>query len=98
MAGRHGQSGSDAPLFGCVLPPATTVMEAINDLPRLVSGASASRYRDDLVLTDYERSMRGDCEVLTLHEATNHSPKMLEIIRHSGHNRSAIPAGLTKSG
>ena len=36
--------------------------------------------------------------VLTLHEATRHSPKMLEIIRQAGYNISALPPGLVTSG
>ncbi len=40
----------------------------------------------------------GACKFLTLHEATRHSPKMLEIIKHSGHNISSLPKGLVSSG
>ncbi|HWE94305.1 MAG TPA: DNA (cytosine-5-)-methyltransferase [Tepidisphaeraceae bacterium] len=98
MAGRHGQSVAIAPLFGSTLRPATTVMDAIHDLPPLESGQSSRMYRDDVRMTPYESSMRGRETSLTLHEATQHSAKMLKIIGHSGHNIHALPAGLVTSG
>ena len=49
-------------------------------------------------MTDYQRRMRGGCKELTLHEATRHSEKMLEIIRSAGLNRNSLPEGMTSSG
>ncbi len=86
------------PLFSEAMPEAVTVMEAIHDLPPLAAGEASDRYLDGIDLTPYERAMRGEEARLTLHAATRHSPKMLEIIRHAGHSRAALPAGLTKSG
>lgn len=97
MAGRHARRVHADPLF-VELDPPVTVMQAIHDLPELAAGESATHYRDDVVPTPYERRMRQRCEHLRLHEATAHSAKMLEIIRHAGDNISAIPAGLVKSG
>jgi DNA (cytosine-5)-methyltransferase 1 len=98
MAGRFGQKSETTPLFGNDLKPANTVMNAIHDLPELASGESAHHYRADVEPTEYEIELRGDCVQLTLHEATKHSRKMLEIIRHSGDNISALPEGLVSSG
>ena len=86
------------PLFGANLPPAVTVMDAIHDLPEVRAGDSSDRYRVDVALTEYERRMRANEQVLTLHEATRHTTKMLEIIRQAGYNRYALPEGLTTSG
>jgi DNA (cytosine-5)-methyltransferase 1 len=98
MAGRFGQRCEASPLFCDDLKPANTVMDAIHDLPALASGESATHYRDDEEPTEYELEMRGACTILTLHEATRHSRKMLEIIKHSGHNISSLPKGLVSSG
>lgn len=99
MAGRrHGQRSDDLPLFGKVLPPALTVMDAIHDLPEIDAGGAASCYRDDVEPTPYEKRLRGRESKLTLHESTAHTPRMLGIIRKAGSNRSALPAGMTSSG
>jgi DNA (cytosine-5)-methyltransferase 1 len=81
----------------CPLAPPVTVMEAIGDLPPIGSGEVAVEY-DRPPLTDYQRRRRGKTKVLDLHYSTQHSPKMLEIIRHSGRNISAIPKHLISSG
>lgn len=98
MAGRFGQKCEPSPLFRDELKPANTVMDAIHDLPALASGESATHYHNEVQPTEYELRMRGASKVLTLHEATRHSPKMLEIIKHSGHNISSLPMGLVSSG
>lgn len=99
MAGRkYGQFAGIGPLFTNNLRPAVSVMQAIHDLPEVGAGASANTYRDDVEPTEYERHLRGEENVLTWHEATAHSDRMLEIIRLAGHNRSALPLGLTSSG
>jgi DNA (cytosine-5)-methyltransferase 1 len=99
MAGRaHGQVSIDYPIFSEVLKPARTVMDAIHDLPVLAAGESAFNYRHDVEPTDYERLLRGDENALTLHNATAHSNRMLEIIRKAGTNRAALPNGMTRSG
>jgi DNA (cytosine-5)-methyltransferase 1 len=98
MAGRHAQHHEVLPLWrGSSMRPANTVMDAIHDLPPVASGEAERRYRR-VNPTEYERQMRGDCEDLTLHEATRHSAKMLEIIRHAGHNKYALPEGMVTSG
>ena len=86
------------PLFAAALPRAVTVAEAIYDLPPVASGARAARYRDDCAPGSYALTRRkGACHV-TLHAATRHTPRMLEIIKQAGVNRWALPAGLTTSG
>lgn len=98
MAGRYGQKMPQDSLFDMPLLPAVTVMEAINDLPPVSSGQSANYYRNDVIATAYQRLMRGTEDVLRLHDATEHSSRMLEIIRHAGSNKSALPKGLVSSG
>lgn len=80
-----------------VLCPAITVADAIGDLPSLESGHAAYEYTSP-PQTEYQRERRARCEALTLHASTAHTPKMLEIIRHSGPNISSIPRHLITSG
>ncbi len=79
------------------LPPALTVMDAIGDLPPVEPGKQAIRYRTKAT-TQYQIDRRGSCSGLTHHIATNHNPKLLEVIRHAGDNISSIPEGLVSSG
>lgn len=74
-----------------------TVMDAIHDLPPIKSGGSANFYLDDVLSTEYERYMRCGIRLLTLHEATLHSEKMLNIIKKSGSNINHV-AHLVSSG
>ena len=99
MAGkRNGLQPGQLALFESSLPQAVTVMEAIHDLPELEAGESSDKYREDVTPTGFEKAMRGNEKVLTLHEATAHTPHMLEIIQQAGYNRNALPEGLTTSG
>lgn len=77
-------------------PKALSVMEAIGDLPEIESGHAADYYCE--AQTEYQRERRKGEEKLTLHESTRHSPKMLEIIRHSGNSIHSIPPHLISSG
>lgn len=86
------------PLFTWNLLPAVTVEEAIADLPSVEAGGGATEYRDDIIPGDYAKERRAGSTALTLHSATHHTPKMLEIIRQAGTNRWALPEGLTTSG
>jgi len=79
------------------LPPALSVMDAISDLPSLESGEEKIWY-DKEPLTQYQKDRRKENQHLTLHKATSHSKKMLEIIKHAGDNISCIPKGLVDSG
>jgi len=79
------------------LPPAVTLGEAIGDLPPLESGMQATKYGVS-PMTAYEAFIRNGARTLTLHEATLHSPAMLEIIRHAGDNIHALPKGMVTSG
>lgn len=97
MAGARPEVIRTDPLSSVDLPVAVTLMEAINDLPPIPSGGEACAY-GMAAQTGYQRLMRAGCEELTLHKATKHSPKMLEIIRHAGANISALPEGMVKSG
>ncbi|CAM3951502.1 DNA cytosine methyltransferase [Alkalicoccus chagannorensis] len=77
--------------------PAITVAEAISDLPPIESGQTASSYTMP-PQNNYQQERRGDNDTLELHSSTNHSPKMLEIIKHSGSSISCIPKHLISSG
>lgn len=81
-----------------LLASAVTVREAIGDLPPIGSGESADYY--ELSPTnDFQTARRRNApEKLSLHTSTNHSQKMLEIIRHAGDNISCIPKNLITSG
>ncbi len=79
------------------LQSALTVWDAISDLPPIESGERISKYTKKS-LNDYQSERRKQAIELTLHESTNHSPKMLEIIRHSGKNINSIPQHLISSG
>ncbi len=79
------------------LPSAITVDEAIDDLPHLQRGESANKY-DKAPRTDYQRARRKNTTELSLHIASNHSDKMMEVIRHAGDSISSIPKGLVTSG
>ena len=97
MAGARPEVIRTDPLFSLGLPDAVTLMEAIDDLPAVPSAGEASAYGQP-ARTDYQRLMRIGSRELTLHKATKHSPKMLEIIRHAGANISALPPGMVRSG
>jgi DNA (cytosine-5)-methyltransferase 1 len=78
--------------------PAVTVMEAIGDLPPVRSGEAATEYNEDAPVSRYAEVIRAGAERLTLHDATSHTPAMLEIIRHAGKNINCLPPGLVTSG
>jgi len=80
------------------LKPAVTVMDAIKDLPKIKSGRSANRYSNKVNPSDYAKKMRKNSKELTLHEATNHSTKLLKVIKFAGSNIKALPEGLVTSG
>jgi DNA (cytosine-5)-methyltransferase 1 len=79
------------------LPSALTVADAIDDLPPVASGGEARQYTLP-ARTDYQRERRKGAETLTHHISTQHTQKMLEIIRHAGPNISSIPPHLITSG
>lgn len=74
-----------------------TVLDAIGDLPPIRSGETATRY-DRAPSHPYQKERRNGAKSLKLHFSTAHTPKMLEIIRHSGKNISSIPRHLINSG
>jgi DNA (cytosine-5)-methyltransferase 1 len=76
---------------------AVSVMEAIGDLPPVNAGEEATSYTLTPT-TAYQKAMRTAGDGLTMHLATAHSKRMLEIIRHSGKNISCIPKHLITSG
>ncbi|MFK8329670.1 DNA cytosine methyltransferase [Pseudomonas sp. BJa5] len=81
-----------------VLKPAVSVMDAISDLPPVQSGEEAKRYIES-PRNEYQKLMRRDVkDELSLHLATAHSKKMLEIIKYSGKNINCIPKGMVTSG
>lgn len=85
------------PPAGAALPEALTVLDAIGDLPPVAAGGAAAEYAGP-PRNDYQRARRSGAGPLTLHQATRHGPRMLEIIRHAGANISSIPPHLITSG
>lgn len=79
------------------LRAAVTVMEAIGDLPAVEAGDEAVSYVSSPA-TAFQEQMRQGSNQLTMHAATAHTKKMLEIIRHSGKNIDCIPKHLITSG
>lgn len=79
------------------LPAALTVDDAISDLPRLERGQAATEY-DRPAETEYQRARRAEHQPLTLHAASSHSDKMLEVIKQAGGSIHALPPGLVTSG
>ena len=79
------------------LAPPVTVLDAIGDLPQIRSGETATEYDRD-PFHSYQRERRNGTRALDLHFSTAHTPKMLEIIKHSGKNIDSIPKHLITSG
>lgn len=99
MAGSRAEVVRTSPLLDRDLPPAVTLDEAISDLPPVASGCEASAYDPNLPpRTAYQKRMREGSPMLTMHQATRHSAKMLNIIRHAGANIYALPPGMVTSG
>ena len=59
--------------------PFATVRDAIGDLPRLLSGQTTHTY-SQAPFTDYQRQMRGECDVLTNHAAPTHPQETIAKI------------------
>lgn len=78
-------------------PPALTAWDAISDLPSIPSGEASTRYASR-PRNAFQRAMRSGARSLTLHTAAAHNAKMLEVIRHAGASKSALPEGLVTSG
>jgi DNA (cytosine-5)-methyltransferase 1 len=84
------------PLFSSDLRDAVTVEDAICDLPPISSGGANDLYLEDG--SEYTKARRKSARRLTMHSSTAHTSRMLEIIKCSGANRWALPAGMTSSG
>jgi DNA (cytosine-5)-methyltransferase 1 len=82
---------------GETLCPAVSVMQAISDLAPVSAGESSSDYAT-APQNSYQAQRRGGEKTVSLHNATAHTKKMLEIIRYSGKNISSIPSHLISSG
>jgi DNA (cytosine-5)-methyltransferase 1 len=79
------------------LPNALTVNDAISDLPSLSRGEHAITY-DKPPETEFQRERRSATSALSLHEASRHSDKMLEVIKRAGANINSLPPGMVTSG
>jgi DNA (cytosine-5)-methyltransferase 1 len=97
MAGTRREVIRAQPLFATDLKSPVTLMDAIDDLPPVPAGSEAAEYLGE-PRTPYQRMMREGVSKLSLHRATRHSDRMLEIIRHAGANISALPPGMVSSG
>src|SRR5690606_7306622 len=77
---------------------AVTLWDALSDLPHLRSGEESTHYAH-APLNSYQLMRRINApEELRLHQAANHSAKMLEVIKHAGSSKSCLPEGLVTSG
>lgn len=77
---------------------AVTLWDALSDLPRLRSGEESTHYAN-APLNSYQLMRRINApKELQLHQAANHSAKMLEVIRHAGSSKNCLPEGLVTSG
>lgn len=77
-----------------------SVGDAIFDLPSLGSGEAKTEYTAEPT-TAFQQARRKGCTVLHNHEAANHPPHLVDILRHipDGGNRKSIPNELQpKSG
>ena len=97
MAGTRPEVIRTDPLFSQHLPNALSVIDAICDLPALAAGCSNDTYATP-PKNEYQRWVRGSQSTALLHEATRHSKRMQEIIKHAGSNISSIPKHLISSG
>lgn len=97
MAGIRSEVVRSDPLFTKHLPQAISLNEAIGDLPALKAGQSAEKYKH-APCNKFQKWARTSSQTLTMHQATQHSKRMLEIIQHAGSNISAIPKHLITSG
>ncbi|MFW5887773.1 MAG: DNA cytosine methyltransferase [Bacteriovoracia bacterium] len=61
-------------------PPKLCLMDAISDLPPLISNDSSNAYLSS-PRNDYQRKLRGSCKILTEHNSSNYGKKMREILR-----------------
>ena len=80
------------------LARAVTVEDSISDLPPVEAGKGSTAYRTDVVASEYATQRRKGLPAVTLHSATKHTERMLEIVRKAGANRWALPEGMTSSG
>lgn len=84
-------------LFSSSLFQPVTVMDAISDLPELKAGEQIESYTKSPQNT-FQKERRNNSQHLTHHITTNHTPRMMEIIKHSGSNINSIPKHLITSG
>jgi len=75
--------------------PHLSVADAIFDLPSLEPSEVAVAY-DKPPTTDYQKTRRKGSKILANHEAAQHPPHLVEILRHipDGGNRRSIPDSL----
>ncbi len=77
-----------------------TCEQAISDLPSLVDclGEEISEY-ETAPITDYQRQMRGDCQILYNHVAINHKQFVKDVIAKvpDGGNYKDLPPGVGES-
>ena len=97
MAGGRPEVVRAEPLIADFTPSAITLMEAVGDLPEIEAGQSAQSYKRT-PQNDFQKWARRGETALTMHQATNHSQHMLEILRFAGPNISSIPEHLISSG
>lgn len=96
-----GVKGNNPVLLPVPTGAKTTIQDAIYDLPFILSGQGEERSSYDKSPTsDYQKMMRGDCDVLYNHVATNHSSEALAKLAliPKGKGKEVLPKELlTKS-
>lgn len=94
------QSETELPFEGFELDPVDTpgVIDGIGDLPEVGAGEEKTEYEAEPT-TVIQEDLRGDNEVITHHQAANHTDDMVEMISHipDGGNRTEIPDDLQPS-
>ncbi len=90
LAWLHGRCPAFLPVPTC--RKHTTVSDAISDLPALGSGESAEEYEGP-AKSKFQREMRRGAKMIANHEAANHPPHLVEILKYipDGGNRLSIP-------
>lgn len=82
--------------------PYVTIADSIFDLPKIESGLGKfeSEYGPTKKLTEYQKERRGKNKKLHNHQATQHDPRIIEMLKNikEGEGRSSLPKELqTKS-
>ena len=85
----HSSSVKNCTLPGSELKRPYIFWDAVSDLPLVGSGEKAEEYASP-PQNDYQKELRKKARRLTLHEAPNHRPQMVELIKYIPQGKSAF--------